>query len=69
MLSWGVSPQQVVTGKPNWGVEKDGGIGAGTECSLASFRASECGGDDDNDEDEEDEIWALVAGKEEGGWI
>jgi hypothetical protein len=39
VLSCGVEPQQVGTGKPNCGAVWPGGIGAGVVCSLASFCA------------------------------
>jgi hypothetical protein len=39
MLSWGVLPQHVVTGNPNFGVDSPGGGGAGVVCSLASLAA------------------------------
>ena len=41
LLSWGVSPQQVVTGNPNFGVDSPGGGGAGVVCSFASLAARE----------------------------
>lgn len=36
-----MSPQQVVAGKPNLGVDSPGGGGAGVVCSFASLAARE----------------------------